>query len=188
MSPKSNERIARTKLRISKAEVSAVLASPALGTLRAAVLFAHGAGADMDHPFMRAVHEGLAARGAVVLRFNFRYTEQGRGAPDRPPVLLDTMRAALLSEHEDLAAIDQEDQLHQLVMGVPAPRQEVVQRLLVPLEALGRSLRESDFRQQFGIQVVALEQPDGTLQCPPDPDAPLRSDQRLVAVVYRNED
>jgi K+/H+ antiporter YhaU regulatory subunit KhtT len=98
---------------------------------------------------------------------------------------IDQMRGLLLSEHEGLAAIDQEDQLHQLVMGVPAPKKEVVQRLLVPLEALGRSLRESDFRRQFGIQVVALEQPDGTLQCPPDPDTPLRPDHRLVAIVWR---
>jgi K+/H+ antiporter YhaU regulatory subunit KhtT len=99
---------------------------------------------------------------------------------------IDEIREVLLSEHEGLAAIDQEDQLHQLVMGVPAPRKEVVQRLLVPLEALGRSLRESNFRRQFGIQVVAIEQPDGSLQCPPDPDAPLRPEQRLVAIVWRD--
>jgi predicted alpha/beta-hydrolase family hydrolase len=79
--------------------VSGELACPADGTrgqsaVRAAVLLAHGAGADMNHPFMRAVHEGLAARGAVVLRFNFAYTEAKRKAPDRPPLLLDTMRAA----------------------------------------------------------------------------------------------
>jgi predicted alpha/beta-hydrolase family hydrolase len=99
MGPESNQRIVRTKLQIvtASSRVSAVLAHPdvgGVGGLRAAVLLAHGAGADMDHPFMVAVHEGLAARGAVVLRFNFRYTEEGRGAPDRPPVLLDTMRAA----------------------------------------------------------------------------------------------
>jgi CIC family chloride channel protein len=98
---------------------------------------------------------------------------------------IDQMRQVLLSEHEGLAAIDQEDHLHQLVMGVPAAKKEVVQRLLVPLEALGHSLRESDFRRQFGIQVVALEQPDGTLQCPPDPDTPLLPGHRLVAIVWR---
>ncbi len=74
--------------------MSGEFARPAKGAPSEAILLAHGAGADMNHPFMRAVHEGLAARGALVLRFNFAYTEAKRKAPDRPPVLLDTMRAA----------------------------------------------------------------------------------------------
>lgn len=95
MGAQYSDRVLRKKLRI--AGVSAVLAQPArplAGGLRAAILLAHGAGADMDHPFLCAVHEGLALRGAVVLKFNFAYTEAGRKAPDRPQVLLATLRAA----------------------------------------------------------------------------------------------
>jgi predicted alpha/beta-hydrolase family hydrolase len=94
MSGKPRIAIKRTAVRIGgKAGVSGVLARPS-GEVKTAVLLAHGAGADMNHPFMTAVHEGLAARGMIVLKFNFAYTEAGRGAPDRPPLLLDTMRAA----------------------------------------------------------------------------------------------
>ena len=38
------------------------------------VVLAHGAGAGMDHPFMRALAEALSAH-AHVLRFNFPYME-----------------------------------------------------------------------------------------------------------------
>lgn len=96
---------------------------------------------------------------------------------------LDQMRSHLLLEHEGLAAIDREENLHQLVMGVAAPKTENIQRLLVPIQAVGRSLRESDFRREFGVQVIAVEMPDGTIQCPPDPDAPLQTSHRLVAIV-----
>jgi CIC family chloride channel protein len=98
---------------------------------------------------------------------------------------INAMREMLLREHAGLAAIDQEDQLHQLVMGVPASKKESVQRLFVPMSAVGQSLRESDFRRQYGIQVIGIEQPDGTLQCPPDPDHVLDTDHRLVAIVTR---
>lgn len=99
---------------------------------------------------------------------------------------LDQMRRHLLIEHEGLAAIDREENLHQLVMGVAAPKTDNIQRLLVPIQAVGRSLRESDFRREFGVQVIAVEHPDGTIQCPPDPDAPLQTNQRLVAIVLDN--
>jgi len=58
----------------------------------ATFLFAHGAGAPMDSPFMKKVAEGLATRGVRVVRFEFPYmarrrSDGTRGAPDREPVL-----------------------------------------------------------------------------------------------------
>jgi predicted alpha/beta-hydrolase family hydrolase len=58
------------------------------------VLLAHGAGAGQDHPWIVAVREGLARRGLFVMSFNYRYTEAGKKAPDRMPMLLDVHRAA----------------------------------------------------------------------------------------------
>ena len=58
------------------------------------LLLAHGAGSDMDAPFLLAVAESLALAGILVLRFNFPYADAGRRAPDRPDVLLGTLRAA----------------------------------------------------------------------------------------------
>lgn len=67
-------------------------------------LFAHGAGAPMDHPWMTRVARAMAERGVRVVRFEFPYmaarregTKRG-GAPDRPPVLLETWRS-VIEEH-----------------------------------------------------------------------------------------
>ncbi|GHA59572.1 alpha/beta hydrolase [Photobacterium aphoticum] len=67
--------------------------TPADGQYRATFLFAHGAGAGMDHPFMTAVAQGLAAKGIRVVRFDFPYMvkrrEDGKKRPpDRQPKLL----------------------------------------------------------------------------------------------------
>ena len=58
----------------------------------AAFLFAHGAGAPEDSPFMEAIAEGLADRGWRVHRFAFPYMRRSRETgrrcpPDRAPVL-----------------------------------------------------------------------------------------------------
>jgi predicted alpha/beta-hydrolase family hydrolase len=51
------------------------------------LVLAHGAGAGQDHPWMRRVAEGLAARGVSVATFNFPYMEKKKSAPDPGPVL-----------------------------------------------------------------------------------------------------
>lgn len=67
---------------------------------RARFLFAHGAGAPMDTPFMTSIAEGLAASGLRVIRFEFPYMARRRDdgkrrGPDRMPVLLESWRAVL---------------------------------------------------------------------------------------------
>ena len=52
-----------------------------------AIILAHGAGNDMNHPFMSYFHEAFARGGLLSVKFNFPYTEQGRKAPDRPALL-----------------------------------------------------------------------------------------------------
>jgi len=90
----------------------------------------------------------------------------------------------MFREHAGLAAIDQEGQLQQLVMGVSPMGRDMIQRLLVPMDVVGRSLREADFRRHYGAQVIAIEQPDGRIECPPNLDRPLETHQRLLAVVW----
>ena len=63
-------------------------------------LFAHGAGAPMDSPFMQRVAEGVAASGVRVIRFEFPYMERRRetgkgGAPDPPRILMQSFRGAI---------------------------------------------------------------------------------------------
>lgn len=57
-------------------------------------IFAHGAGAGMEHDFMSAVANGLVEQGIRVVRFNFPYmvkrAEDGKKRPpDRAPKLLE---------------------------------------------------------------------------------------------------
>jgi uncharacterized protein len=61
---------------------------------RAAFVFAHGAGAGMNHPFMAAVAAGLAARGIATLRYQFAYMERGGKRPDPPKLAHAVVRAA----------------------------------------------------------------------------------------------
>jgi predicted alpha/beta-hydrolase family hydrolase len=69
------------------------------------LVLAHGAGADQRHPFMVAFAEGLAARGIDVVTFNFLYTEQGRKAPDRAPVLTSTWRRVIEVVRDERALV-----------------------------------------------------------------------------------
>lgn len=91
------------------------------------------------------------------------------------------------SEHEGLGALEADLQVDQLILGV-SNQQANIQKLFVPLQAVGKSLKECDFRKQFNAQVIAIEQPDGKLQTPPDLDAPLRTDQRLLTVVWETQE
>lgn len=63
-------------------------------------LFAHGAGAGMDHEFMQDVSTRLAEKGVRVARFNFPYMEKRaldgkKRPPDRAPKLLEAMTAVI---------------------------------------------------------------------------------------------
>lgn len=49
-------------------------------------VFAHGAGAGMNHPFMQRLSVDLLARKIGTLRFNFPYMEKGGKRPDVPAV------------------------------------------------------------------------------------------------------
>lgn len=78
-------------------EVSAVVAEPEgyrAGETDVIVL-AHGAGADMHHPFMTFFHEALARAGWLSVKFNFPYKELGRKAPDPAARLEDAFERVL---------------------------------------------------------------------------------------------
>lgn len=63
-------------------------------------VFAHGAGAGMEHSFMESVANGLVDKGVRVIRFNFPYmvkrAEDGKKRPpDRAPKLLEAFQAVI---------------------------------------------------------------------------------------------
>lgn len=80
--------------------VSARLDAPAKAAK--CFVFAHGAGAGMDHVFMRSVAAGLSARGIATLRYQFPSMETGGKRPDAPAVAHATVRAAVAYAREAL--------------------------------------------------------------------------------------
>ncbi|HFQ5379764.1 TPA: alpha/beta fold hydrolase [Vibrio vulnificus] len=69
-------------------------------------IFAHGAGASMEHAFMTSVAQGLAKEGIRVVRFNFPYmakrAEDGKKRPpDRAPKLLEAFSEVIASVTDD---------------------------------------------------------------------------------------
>ena len=74
-------------------EVSALFLNPS--DARLLLVFAHGAGAGMRHPFMEMVSQRLAANGIATFRYQFPYMEKKSGRPDPQPILLATVRSAV---------------------------------------------------------------------------------------------
>ncbi|HJP35912.1 MAG TPA: alpha/beta family hydrolase [Gammaproteobacteria bacterium] len=64
------------------------------------LLFAHGAGAGMQHEFMTTMAQTLLDAGIATLRFQFPYMEKGRRAPDRQNKLISSIVSAAAVAHE----------------------------------------------------------------------------------------
>ncbi len=73
--------------------VSALLNLPARSM--ACYVFAHGAGAGMEHPSMTSIAEELATLGIATLRYQFPYMQNRSKRPDPPAVCHATVRAAV---------------------------------------------------------------------------------------------
>jgi len=76
-----------------KETVSALLLAPRRSS--AALVFAHGAGAGMHHPFMESLARELAHRGVATMRFQFPYMQKRLRRPDAPALAQATVRAAV---------------------------------------------------------------------------------------------
>jgi predicted alpha/beta-hydrolase family hydrolase len=61
------------------------------------MILGHGAGADMNHPFMEGLAQALAKINIGSIRYNFPYMEKRKGRPDIPAVAHKTI-AAVISE------------------------------------------------------------------------------------------
>jgi predicted alpha/beta-hydrolase family hydrolase len=68
-------------------------------------VFAHGAGAGMNHSFLQAVANGLAERGVATLRYQFPYMEAGGKRPDPPAIAQATVRAAVSAMRQNLREV-----------------------------------------------------------------------------------
>lgn len=73
----------------------------------ARLIFAHGAGAGMEHPFMQQMAELLCQQHLAITRFEFPYMVKTRDdgkkrPPDRLPMLLDSMREIISASSSSL--------------------------------------------------------------------------------------
>lgn len=59
----------------------------------------------MNHPYIVAVCEGLAARGIATVRYQFPYMENGSGRPDPPKLCHKAVRSAVAAAHELLPTL-----------------------------------------------------------------------------------
>jgi predicted alpha/beta-hydrolase family hydrolase len=75
------------------AEVSALLLRPPKPNWL--LVLAHGAGAGMTHTFLESLSQELAAANIATFRYQFPYMEHRRRVPDRPPILVTTVNAAI---------------------------------------------------------------------------------------------
>jgi hypothetical protein len=84
----------------SVGKVSGILLRPVnAGTL---LVFAHGAGAGMKHPFMERMSRKLAEKGIATFRYQFPYIERKSKRPDPKPLLLATVRSAVAKALEQV--------------------------------------------------------------------------------------
>ena len=82
----------RISIPIGEEQVSGLLLRPE--GAKALYLFAHGAGAGMQHKAMESNAQGLAERGIATLRYQFPYMEKGSKRPDPPKIAHGAIRAA----------------------------------------------------------------------------------------------
>jgi predicted alpha/beta-hydrolase family hydrolase len=80
-----------------KGEVSALLVRPANASHL--LVLGHGASTNMRHRILQTIAERLAEAGIATFRYNFPYTERGRGR-DSQQTCVETVRAAVAAAHE----------------------------------------------------------------------------------------
>ena len=80
------------KVQVGEEQVSGLFLRPA--NAKALYLFAHGAGAGMNHKAMESNAQGLGERGIATLRYQFLYMEKGSKRPDPPGLAHAVVRAA----------------------------------------------------------------------------------------------
>ena len=97
-----NNREAAGSFRVSdeRGSVSSILLRPP--GARALLVLGHGAGTNARHPFMEQLAQALAVTDIATFRFNYPYSESGRGGMDGERVRLATVQAAIATAEESV--------------------------------------------------------------------------------------
>ena len=81
-----------------KGEVSALLMRPEKSTHL--LVLGHGASTNMRHPTLQKIANALAEQNIASFRYNFPYSESGRGR-DSAPTCVATIRSAVAAAHKE---------------------------------------------------------------------------------------
>lgn len=76
-----------------KADITSVWSIPE--NYSSVLIIAHGAGRDMHSSLISNIHQGVANKGILTVKFNFPYMEQGLKAPNTPHVLEETWQKVI---------------------------------------------------------------------------------------------
>ncbi len=96
-------------------------------------------------------------------------------------------REHALREHAGFSALEKEARLVDLLGEFTDPQKSCIKRISSPQELIGKSLRESDYRRNYGCQVIAIEASTGELSSPPDPDKPIQRGDVLIILPISNK-
>jgi predicted alpha/beta-hydrolase family hydrolase len=82
----------KVKIKIDDEGVSGVVLAPDSlnANSKTGLIFAHGAGNDMNHPLLVFVSQGLAEKGFITLRLNFQKKQKLKTRPDSQGKLIQT--------------------------------------------------------------------------------------------------
>ncbi len=95
---------------------------------------------------------------------------------------MERLRETTLQEHAGLGILEEDTKMTHLLSGLPAPELEDVQRIDVPSELVGSSLMASNYRSEYGGEVLAIQATDGTFVCPVDPRRELAAGDQLIVL------
>lgn len=91
-------------------------------------------------------------------------------------------REHVLHEHGGFAALQEQDQLSQILAGLPTESAGDVVRIPVDIELIGQTLATSDFRRKRRAEVLAIRTAEGRFLCPPDPHRELTAEDSLLVL------
>ena len=77
-----------------KEEVTAIYDQPELA--KSVLVLGHGSGSNIKHQLMSELSNALNHKSIATIRFNYPYSEKGKGGMDGEKVRLSTVRSALI--------------------------------------------------------------------------------------------
>jgi len=108
---------------------------------------------------------GMLSRSAILKALRKRLADQ---------------RYHLLREHSGLTALAQESLIESLLSEISSHAGGRVQRMGVPDDVVGKSLKDSGFRDRYESQVIAVQKPSGELVTGPSPEFVLLKEDTLI--------